>query len=293
MWPTATTRLAGVIGDPVRHSLSPVLHNAAFAAVGLDWVYVALDVREGDVVAALAGVRALGIEGLSVTMPHKEAVAVAVDRLTPVAARLAAANTVVRRGGDLVGESTDGDGFVDALRQDEGFEPEGRQFAVLGAGGAARAVILALGQAGAASVVVIGRSPERVRAAAALAGPAGRAASIDEVDGAEVIVNATPVGMDTIRPLRPQEGPNRPALPLDLEPGRIGPGQLVVDLIYAPAVTALIDVARRQGAVAVNGLGMLIHQAAHQFRLWTGEEAPLEAMSAAGLAALVPRHSGD
>ncbi|HLK43708.1 MAG TPA: shikimate dehydrogenase, partial [Thermoleophilia bacterium] len=136
-----------MIGDPVRHSLSPVLHNAAFAAVGLDWVYVALDVREGDVVAALAGARAMRFEGLSVTMPHKETVALAVDRLSPVAARLGAANTVVRRGDDLVGDSTDGEGFLDALRQDEGIEPAGGRFAVLGAGGAARAVILALGEA--------------------------------------------------------------------------------------------------------------------------------------------------
>ena len=293
VWPTASTRLAAVIGDPVRHSLSPVLHNAAFAAVGLDWVYLALEVREGDVVAALASVRAMGIEGLSVTMPHKETVAVAVDRLSPVAGRLGAANTVVRRGGDLVGESTDGDGFIDALRQDEGYEPEGRQFAVLGTGGAARAVILALGQAGAESVVVIGRTPERARAAATLAGGAGRVGDLDDIGDAEVIVNATPVGMDTVRPLRPLEGAVRPALPLELDSAKLGAGQLVVDLIYSPAVTPLIDAARRRGAVAVNGLGMLIHQAAHQFRLWTGEEAPLEAMSAAGLAALVPHHPGD
>lgn len=285
--------MAGVIGDPVRHSLSPVLHNAAFAAVGLDWVYVAFEVREGEVVAALAGARALGIEGLSVTMPHKETVAIAVDRLSPTAARLGAANTVVRRGAELVGDSTDGEGFLDALRQDEGIGPEMRRFAVLGAGGAARAVILALGQAGAASVVVIGRTPERARAAAPLAGPAGRVGSLEDVADAEVIVNATPVGMDTVRALHPQDGPAGPRLPLDLDPTRLGTGQLVVDLIYSPAVTPLIEAARRRGAVAVNGLGMLIHQAAHQFRLWTGEEAPLEAMSAAGLAALAHRRAPD
>jgi shikimate dehydrogenase len=273
-----------VIGDPVRHSLSPVLHNAAFAAVGLDWAYVALEVRPGDVIAALNGIRALGFEGLSVTMPHKETVALAVDRLTSVAERLGAANTVVRRGRDLVGDSTDGAGFIDALLLDEGYSPEHRRFAVLGTGGAARAVVLALGQAGAASVVVIGRTPDRARAAATLAGPAGRVGRLEDLSDAEVVVNATPVGMDAVRPLRPNGG--EPGLPLDLDPGRLGRGQLVVDLVYSPAVTPLLDAARKQGAIAVNGLGMLIHQAAHQFRLWTGEAAPLEAMSAAGLAAL-------
>jgi shikimate dehydrogenase len=285
VWPTSATRLAGVMGDPVRHSLSPVLHNAAFAAVGLDWVYVALEVREGDAVAALGAVRALGFEGLSVTMPHKETVALAVDRLTSVAERLGAANTVVRRGRDLVGDSTDGAGFIDALRLDEGYSPEHRRFAVLGTGGAARAVVLAVAQAGAASVVVIGRTPDRARAAATLAGPVGRVGRLEDVGDAEVVVNATPVGMDAVRPLRPEDG-GELGLPLDLDLGRLGPGQLVVDLVYSPAVTPLLDAARKQGAVAVNGLGMLIHQAAHQFRLWTGEAPPLEAMSAAGLAAL-------
>jgi shikimate dehydrogenase len=262
-----------------------VLHNAAFAAVGLDWVYVALEVRPGEVIAALQGVRALGFEGLSITMPHKETVALAVDRLTPVAERLGAANTVVRRGRDLVGDSTDGQGFLDALLQDEGLLPDNRRFAVLGAGGAARAVILALGRAGAASVTVIGRTPARAQAAAALAGPAGLVGRLEDVSDADVVVNATPVGMETVVPLRPgDEGTAQ--LPLDLDPSRLGAGQMVVDLIYAPAVTPLLAAARRQGAVAVNGLGMLIHQAAHQFRLWTGEQAPLEAMSAAGLAAL-------
>ncbi len=134
---------------------------------------------------------------------------------------------------------------------------------------------------------------DRARVAAAMAGAAGRVGSLDEISDAEVIVNATPVGMDTVRPLHRAEAPGPPPLPLDLDPARLEAGQLVVDLVYSPAVTPLIAAARRQGAVAVNGLGMLIHQAAHQFRLWTGEEAPLEAMSAAGLAALTHRTAAD
>ncbi len=273
-----------MIGDPVRQSLSPVLHNAAFEAVGLDWIYVAFEVGEGEVSAALQGIRALGVEGLSVTMPHKEPVATAVDRLTPTAQLLGAANTVVRRGRDLVGDNTDGNGFIDALRQDEGFEVFGRRCLVLGAGGAARAVVLALARAGAGSVVVVGRTPWRVEMTVALAGPAGHVGRPEDVAAAELVVNATPVGMGGPRPLRP--APSASPLPLGVEPSWLGPGQLVVDLIYAPAVTPLMDAARAHGAVAVNGLGMLIHQAAHQFRLWTGEDAPLEAMSAAAMAAV-------
>src|SRR3954471_11304961 len=119
----ASTRVAGVIGDPVRHSLSPVLHNAAFRATGLDWVYVAFPVAAGDGAVAVAAMRSLGIDGRSVTMPHKADVAAAVDRLEPAAAALGVANTVFTRDGELVGESTDGDGFLRALLSEAAFEP--------------------------------------------------------------------------------------------------------------------------------------------------------------------------
>lgn len=262
--------MAGVIGNPVRHSLSPALHNAAFQALGLDWVYLAFEVPAGSAAAAVEGMRALGIDGLNVTMPHKADVAKAVDRLSPVAEVLGAVNTVVRRGGVLVGESTDGQGFVDALRADEGFDPAGRRCVVFGAGGAARAVVLALAQAGAASVSVVGRTAERVAACAALGGRPGTA---DEAAEADLVVNATPVGMG-------DDG----GLPFD--PTLVGAGQVVADLVYHPLQTPLLGEARQRGAVAVNGLGMLIHQAAAAFRLWTGEDPPLEVMSAAAVRAL-------
>ena len=287
-WPTAATRVAGIIGDPVRHSLSPILHNAAFAALGLDWVYLAFPVAEGRAGEAIAAMREFGIDGLSVTMPHKEAAAAAVARLTPTAARLDAVNTVVRRGPDLVGENTDGEGFVQALGNDEGWHPSGRRCVVLGTGGAARAVVLALSEAGAAEVTVVGRRPDMAERAAGLAGEAGRSGSVAALDAADLVVNATPVGMAGLVTL---DGRIHEALPFDLAPERLGPGQLVVDLVYSPAVTPLLACARQRGAMAVNGLGMLIHQAALQIRLWTGEEPPLEAMSAAALAALA--QSGD
>jgi shikimate dehydrogenase len=270
--PGGATRVAGVIGSPIRHSLSPVLHNAAFRALDLDWVFLAFEVAEGDGAAAVHGMRALGIEGLSVTMPHKAEVIGALDKLSPTAEKLGAVNTITRQGGVFLGESTDGAGFLDALRQDEGFDPAGRRCVVLGAGGAGRAVTLALAEAGASEVVIVNRTAERGLDAVALAGGVGRLGEAAEAADADLIVNATSVGMG--------DG----ASPLD--PETLGPGQLVVDLVYHPAVTPLVAGARARGATAVNGLGMLIHQAAHAFRHWTGQEPPLPAMSAAALGSM-------
>jgi shikimate dehydrogenase len=292
--PGAHTRVAAVIGDPVRHSLSPVMHNAAFRALDLDWVYLACEVRSGAAPAALAGMRALGIDGLSVTMPHKQAAFAAVDRLSPTALALQAVNTVVRRTDVLEGHNTDGSGFVAAIRDDEGFDPAARRCLVVGAGGAARAVVKALADAGALEVVVVNRTPARAEAAAALAGDAGRVGTVEEVADAELIVNATPIGM-TGTPSAPADvlavdgtvidapGPD-PAVAID--PAWLGRGQLVVDLVYDPPLTPLVESARARGAAGVNGLGMLIHQAAQAFRLWTGEDPPLAVMSAAALAEL-------
>src|SRR5205823_3687271 len=179
--------------------------------------------------------------------------------------------------GELVGDNTDGAGFVDALRTDEGFDPAGRRCLVLGAGGAARAVVLALAEAGTAEIVVVNRTPARGEAAAALAPAVARTGEAAAAGGADLVVNATPVGMD-----------GDASLPLD--PADLGPGQLVVDLVYHPAHTPLVEAARSRGAAAANGLGMLIHQAAHAFRAWTGEDPPLEVMSAAALSELGRRH---
>jgi shikimate dehydrogenase len=276
--PTGATRLAAVIGSPVRHSLSPVLHNAAFAATGLDWVYVALDVREGTVPDALAGVRALGIGGLSVTMPHKEAVAAACDRLSDDAAVLGAVNCVVLDDGELVGHNTDGPGFVAALAAD-GVTVASRRCVVLGAGGAARSVALAVARAGAADVAVVNRTEERARRAVEQLGPCGRVVALaelhDSVAAADLVVNATPVGMG-------DPGPGD--LPLD--PGLLHAGQVVVDLVYQPLETPLVAAARERGAVAMNGVPMLVHQAAVAFELWTGVAPPVAAMTEAARSAI-------
>lgn len=274
---SGATRVAGVIGDPVRHSLSPVIHNAAFAEAGLDWVFVAFEVVDGEAARAVGGARALGIDGLSVTMPHKATVIEALDRLTPTATKLGAVNAIVREGTEFVGHSTDGAGLVDALAYDEGFNPEGKSCVVIGAGGAARAVILSLANAGASDVVVINRTASKADLAATLAGKAGRVGVEEDVRAADLVVNATPLGMT---------GYEHSAV----DPTLFHSNQLVVDLVYAPPITPTIQAARAAGAHAVGGLGMLVHQAAHAFTLWTGQEAPLPAMSAAAMAALAHSH---
>jgi shikimate dehydrogenase len=279
--PTGATRVAAVVGTPVRHSLSPALLNAAFAATHLDWTFVAFDVAEGGGAAAVQAMRTLGLGGLSVTMPHKVAVHAAVDELTPTADDLGAVNCVFWKGDRLVGDNTDGAGFLDALTIDAGVSVEGRRCVLLGAGGAGRAVARALGDAGCAELVVVNRSAAPAERAAALAGPNGTVGGPDAVPAADLVVNATPLGM--------AGGGRAMADSLPLDPGALRPGQVVVDLIYHPAVTPLLAAASRAGAAPVNGLGMLVHQAAHAFTRWTGRAAPVDAMRAAADAELTSR----
>lgn len=263
------TTLAAVIGDPVAHSLSPALHNAAFAASGLDWAYVALPVAAGNGAAAVDAMRTLGLGGLSVTMPHKDAVAAAADERSDAVTALGAANCLVPIGdGRVRAENTDGVGFLHGLRDDAGVDVAGRRVAILGAGGAARAVAHACGSADAAAVLVVNRTPERAAVAAELAGTVGQAADVAEIATADIVVNATSVGMG-----------DSTEMPCD--PTLFHAGQIVVDLIYVPAETRWLVEARAAGIEAHNGLSMLVHQAAVAFTLWTGAEAPVGAMRAA------------
>ncbi|CAB4713806.1 MAG: shikimate dehydrogenase [Actinobacteria bacterium] len=272
---TGSTRLAGVIGSPVRHSLSPAIHNAGFDECGLDWVYVALEVSSGSAAAALEGMRAFGIAGLSVTMPHKDAVHDFVDERSLAAERMRAVNCVQLVDGRLIGHNTDGDGFVDSLRLDAGVDPSGLSVVVLGAGGAARSVIEALARAGAAGIAVVNRTEARAVEAASLGGKVGRSGTLADIARADLVVNATSVGLGT------EEMP--------IGGDRLRSGQVVADLVYHPLDTALLRAARFAGARALDGLGMLVHQAGRQFELWTGTPAPIAAMRAAAEAELERR----
>lgn len=277
---TGATTVAAVIGSPVRHSLSPALHNAAFEAAGVDWVYAAFEVPAGEAAGALQAMRILGLGGLSVTMPHKEAIADAVDVLTPAAAALESVNTVVRgTDGRLEGHSTDGVGFVASLRE-AGIDPTGLAVAVVGAGAAARAVIDALGRAGAASVAVVNRTADKAARAALLAGRVGVVGDPSCISAADVVVNATSIGMGSRA---------TGATELAIDPGLLRAGQIVADLVYHPLDTALLQAARAAGATPVDGLGMLVHQAALQQELWLGRLPDTATMRAAALRELAAR----
>ncbi len=276
--PTGSTRLAGVIGDPVRHSLSPALHNAAFARLGLDWTYVAFEIAAGRAADALAAMRVLGVEGLSVTMPHKRDAAAACDELSPAAELLGAVNCVRRDGDRLIGENTDGAGFLRSLRVQAGLEPVGCHAVVIGAGGAARAAIVALVSEG-ASVTIVNRSADAAVRAAELGARAGATAGVSAisqsmvggpgaVSDADLVINATPLGMSA-------------GDPLPIDTSLLRRSHVVVDFIYQPAVTPLLEAAAEVGAATLNGTGMLLYQAAEQFKMWTGRDAPIAAMAAA------------
>ena len=256
----------GVIGHPVEHSRSPAMHNAAFTALGLDWVYVAFPTVAGRGEAAVWAALELGLAGLNVTMPHKAAAALACDELTPEASALGAVNTVVVDGDRLVGHNTDGGGFLRAIA-DEGVAVAGKHCLVLGAGGAARAIVLALGTAG-ATVTVAARREDAARAAARLARGTAVGLADAPVEACDVLVNATPLGMRGEAP------------PFDA--GRLRAGQFVYDTVY-PGETPLLAAAAAVDAAAAGGLGMLVHQGALAFRLWTGREPPVDVMRTAAL----------
>ena len=266
---SGATAIAGIIGWPVEASLSPRIHNAAFAATRLDWVYVAFPVRPGEVVTAIKGMRALGVRGLNVTMPHKQEVIPALDELAPEAERAGAVNTIVADGERLIGTNTDGAGFLRFLEQDAGVDAKGLRVAIVGAGGSARALALALADRG-AEVTVAARRIEQAEAIAAKAPKTVRAALLDPgtvAKDTDLVVNATPVGRDGSE------------IPIDAS--SLGERHTVVDLIYHPEATPLVRGARENGAKAFNGIGMLVHQAALSFEIWTGVVAPIDAMRAA------------
>lgn len=277
-----STQVVGVIGWPVSHSLSPAIHNAAFSALGMDWAYVPLPVPPDALPEALAGLRALGLAGANVTMPHKGGCAELIDDLTEDARRLRAVNTIVLGPAGPSGHNTDAPGFDRFLRRDAGFDPSGRSALIYGAGGAARACALALARAGLRALAVAVREPERAEALReAIEGLPTEVSVVpfEQAAGApsDLIVNATPLGIHgEVLPLPP-----------------LGPDVLAVDLLYRPSLTPLLSAVRAAGNAAFGGLGLLLEQAALSFELWTGQAAPLEVMSAAALAELAEGPGGD
>ncbi len=284
------TKLVGLIGHPVEHSLSPAMHNSAFAALNLNWCYVPLPVHPERLGEAVAGLRALGFVGANVTVPHKEAVTSYLDRVTPEAQAIGAVNTiamssVVVREGRSVGYNTDWQGFLTALSEG-GFDPQGKRAVVLGAGGAAKAVVYALAHAG-AQVTILNRTAVRAQvlvqdfvslfpSSSLLSLPLTPQTLKEQTAEVHLLVNTTPVGMWP----EVDQSPWPENLPF--------PGHLTVfDLVYNPRQTRLLRQARAAGAKTIGGLGMLVHQGAAAFQLWTGEKAPVETMREAAGKTLV------
>ncbi len=273
---TGKTQLCGIIGDPVEHSMSPAMHNAAFARMGLDFWYVPFRVKPEDLPQAVAGMKALNIRGLNVTIPHKVAIIPLLDELDPLAEKIGAVNTVVNDNGVLQGFNTDAIGFLEALIQ-KGVEPKGKKVVVLGAGGAARAVSFVLAERG-AHLIILNRRLE-LDWAEALAGQLAQtfgqgveALELTEenlgraLEAAYILVNATSVGMS----------PNIDETPVTSD--LLRPSLVVFDVVYNPVKTKLLGQAEQIGAQTISGLEMLVWQGALAFELWTGAKAPVELM---------------
>ena len=267
-------RHAGLIGDPVEHSLSPVMHNAAFAACGIDARYDLWHSSHVDVPARLESLRAGNVLGANVTVPHKEIVAALLDELSPTARRIGAVNTIINRDGHLSGDNTDAWGFARTI--EHALPGDAWTAVVVGAGGAARAVLVALQDAGAARVTLINRTLQRAESLARKLsatgsvpiGSAGLDALNDHLMGASILVNATSIGW---------YGDDLP-FPEEVLDG-LAPSALVIDLTYRS--TSLFRAAQARDLRTADGLPMLVHQGARSFTLWTGIDAPLDVMFAA------------
>jgi shikimate dehydrogenase len=259
---SATTATCGIVLHPAGHTRSPAMHNAAFAALGIDAVYTVFDVAPEQLGAAISGARALGIRQLAVSIPHKQAVIEHLDEIDDTAQRIGAVNTVTLRAGKLIGSNTDWLGAVRALECEGPLE--GRRAVVLGAGGAARAVTYGLLERG-ARVTVLNRTEQRARQLAEELG-AEASGGLDSLarHPRDVLVNTTSVGLST------DESP----VAADVHTADC----VVMDAVYKPEQTALLRHAQAAGARTIGGKWMLVHQAAEQIRLWTGKDAPLDAL---------------
>ncbi len=277
------TKVCGVIGDPIEHTMSPVMHNAAFKELGLDYLYVSFRVRKEELGKAVESIRALNIRGLNVTTPHKVAIIPFLDELDPLVERIGAVNTIVNDDGVLTGYNTDATGFLQALL-DKGVKPEGKNTVILGAGGASRAISFILAERG-THLVILNRLleldwAEELAQRISQVSEKVRALELNEknlemmLEGADILINATSVGMS----------PDVDETPV---PARLlKPALIVFDIVYNPIQTRLLKEAEAAGAQTIGGLDMLVWQGAIAFEKWTGRKAPLDLMKKEAIKAL-------
>lgn len=284
---SGTTRIIGIFGDPVKHSLSPLMHNAALTGIGYDAVYVPFHVLPDALPTAVEAIRILDLLGVNLTVPHKERVCPLLDEIDPQARLIGAVNTVVNRQGRLIGYNTDGIGFLRSLAEDLGFDPAGRRILLLGAGGASRAALVALAEAGAAAIVVANRTPERAAALVAEFRPvfsgtsfAGCSLATEDLAahlaGVDLVVNSSALGLG---------GEALPGFPWE----KLPVFAVVYDMVYGFEPTPFLREAATRGHAGADGLGMLAAQGEEGFRLWTGRTPPSGVMKARLLAAVAAR----
>jgi shikimate dehydrogenase len=275
MAPNYKAELVGVFGSPVAENPTGVMQEAGFAALGLNWRYLTIEVRREDLAAAMQGMRAMNFAGINCTIPHKVAVLRYLDEISPDARLMGAVNTVRREGDRLIGENTDGKGFLRALVNEAQVDPRGKRVVVLGAGGAARAVCVELALAGAQSIDVVNRNPERGQELVWLLNERTpvKATYVPWMTGMRVVeatnllVNCTSIGLY----------PDVDGIP-DIDTSAIQPHMVVCDVIPNPPNTPLLRAAAARGAKTIDGLGMLVYQGAVAFKMWTGHDAPVDVM---------------
>ena len=270
---TGYTKVYGIIADPIRHSISPLMHNTAFGALGIDGVEVAFETPEEQFDAGVRGLKALGIQGFNVSMPYKRRIMDYLDEISPAARLAGAVNTVVREGDRYVGYLTDGTGFLQALAT-EGIDIAGKKLVILGKGGAATAISVQAALDGAAKITIFNRSDasenaELIRKATGCQAEAYSIADTttlrQKLEEADLLVNATNVGMGNLQ--------GQCLIP---DASYLHHGLFVADIIYNPKKTALLAMAEPAGLPTANGLGMLLYQGAEAFRLWTGQDMPVD-----------------
>lgn len=291
---TGAARVVGLFGDPVVHSLSPVMHNEAFRTLGLDWMYAPFHVTDAALPAAVESLRALQLRGVNVTIPHKTAVMPLLDELTLRAQAAGAVNTIVNEDGRLVGDNTDGVGFVRSLREEADFAPAGANVLLLGAGGAAKAIAVALADAGVGRIVIANRTVERAETLARHVQKQGIDAAGIGLDGpllrevlaeSRLFVQTTPAGMTSAdaasengsKDEAESEG-TPPRLPEPLQAEWLHAGLVVADIVYTPLHTPLVKAALRRNCTIAPGWGMLLYQGVEALERWTGQKAPVAAM---------------
>ena len=272
---TGQTKVVGVIGDPVKHSCSPPMHNAAFREMGMDYVYVPFWVKPENLAAAVAGFKSINVAGINITLPHKKEVLPLMDSVSQEAELIGAVNTMVFKDGMVEGHNTDARGFIASLQEEGIDDVKGMNVVALGAGGGAQAVVVGLALAGADRIIIVNRTQEKaVQLAENIGGKTGvevEGISLNDKDlpehisESDLLVSTITAGMDT-------------SIPLVIDPDWLHKDLTVCDIVYAPPETNLLKAAAERGLRTVGGMGMLVHQGAISFHLWTGKQPPVGTM---------------